>query len=287
MHPRIMGVLNTTPDSFYDGASYTTLEKALAHARQILRDGAEIIDIGGESTRPSTDFHLAHGSVNEVSEEEEKNRVLPVIEALRDELTEQQCISVDTRKVSVAEAAIRCGAKMINYVTDSVCSQMAALIAAHPKVYIVICHMRGQPRSMQDGNFYVGPIVPHLMDWFQKQVQILIKHGVHKDQIILDPGIGFGKKKPDQDLEILRGLSEFKALGFPILIGLSRKSFMGTLLNKPASQLLSATLVLNQFAASQGADIIRVHDVAEHKDAWTLLAMVGHPLISPGSCACL
>ena len=273
MHAKIMGVLNVTPDSFYDGGSYFEYDKALERVREMLREGADIIDIGGESTRPPTRFHLAHGEVVELSEAEEGRRVLPIVaQALREMST--QSLSVDTRRPAIAAAAIELGAKMINYVTDAVTAEMATVLAADPAVQIVICHMRGKPKSMQEGNFYEGPIVPHLLAWFELQIDKLKAYGVQPGQIILDPGIGFGKKKPDQDLEILRGLRALKGLGFPVLIGLSRKSFMGHILGKHAAELLPPSLALNAWALWQGVDIIRVHDVREHKDVLALLAQL-------------
>lgn len=272
-HAKIMGILNTTPDSFYDGGRYATVDAAVEHALVMVQEGADIIDVGGESTRPPTAFHQHNGLVTVLSEDEEKKRVLPTLKKLKD-LLPNIVFSIDTRKVSVAQAAIAVGAKIINYVTEEVQVDMAQTIAAHPEVSVVICHMRGKPQTMQAGSFHEGPMVPYLETWFRQQIARVKDCGVQDQQIILDPGLGFGKKKPDQDLEILRGLSQLKKLGYPLLLGLSRKSFMGHILDKPATELLSASLGLNAFALMQGVDYLRVHDVKEHKDLVQVLSRV-------------
>lgn len=266
---KIMGILNTTPDSFFDGGHFFGLDAALAQAEKMIRSGADIIDVGGESTRPPTKFHQTHGLVVEVSEEEEKRRVLPVLSELARRFP-AVTLSVDTRRVSIAKAAIEKGTRMVNLVTEGVDADMAQLIADHPTASLVICHMRGKPHEMQTGDFHMGPMIPYLLEWFHSQIHVLKAKGVKDSQIILDPGIGFGKKKPDQDFEILRGLPELKALGYPLLVGLSRKSFMGAVLDKTASDLLPATLVMNTLCVAQGVDLIRVHDVAEHNEMRTL-----------------
>ncbi len=272
-HAKIMGILNLTPDSFYDGGRYSTVDKALSRALDILQEGADIIDIGGESTRPPTNFHQKNGLVSTLSEQDEKERVLPTLKKLV-QLVPDIKISVDTRKVSVAEASIEAGATIINYVTEQVQTEMAQTIAAHPNVSLVICHMRGNPQTMQSGDFHTGPMIPYLEDWFREQISRAKTCGLNDQQIIIDPGLGFGKKKPEQDLEIMSGLRQLKNLGYPLLLGLSRKSFMGQILNKPASDLLCASVGLNAFALMQGVDILRVHDVKEHKDLVQLLARV-------------
>ncbi|MBI2602979.1 MAG: dihydropteroate synthase [Deltaproteobacteria bacterium] len=267
---RIMGVLNVTPDSFFDGGKYLDMSRALERAEQMLREGADIIDVGGESTRPPSTFHEKHGQLVEVSEEEERKRVLPVLSALLRQFP-TQTLSVDTRRASIAAAAFAEGVRMVNYVTESVSPAMAKVIATHPEGSLVLCHMRGKPQSMQGGKFHNGPMIPNLREWFHKQIALLNLYGVKDSQIIIDPGIGFGKKKPDQDFEILLALSELKSLGYPLLIGLSRKSFMGLVLDKPANDLLSATLAMNALCMDKGVDVIRVHDVAEHHELRTLL----------------
>ena len=267
---QIVAVLNMSPDSFFKASSRTSFEEALAYSRQLIEAGADILDIGGESTRPATPFHQKQGPLVEVSEDEELQRIIPLIKALRAEFPSQK-LSVDTRRTQIAQEALSLGVHFINHVCDSVDPQLARVLSEFPESRLVLCHMRGQPQNMQAGNFHEGPIVPYLREWFETQIALLTKHGVSASQIILDPGIGFGKRKPDQDLEILKGIPELKALGFPVFIGLSRKSFMGQILNKKAEDLLPATLVMNTYALLQGADYIRVHDVREHRDLVSLL----------------
>lgn len=265
MKRQVVGVLNCTPDSYSDVGRCETFEKAFDYASKLIKEGLDILDIGGESTRPSTPFHLKKGECIDLPHEEEKKRVLPLLKALRREFPHQK-ISVDTRTFEIAKEAADLGVHYISWVCEHVDSQIAELIASKKNLSLILCHMRGQPKNMQAGNFYDGDIVEHLEGWFQKQIDFLREKGVEDSQIILDPGIGFGKKKPDQDFDILKGIPRLKALGFPIYIGLSRKSFMGAALGKGAEELLPATLTMNAFSIFQGADFIRVHDVAEHKD---------------------
>ncbi len=269
--PYIMGILNVTPDSFYDGNLYNTFERALERACTLIEAGVDILDIGGESTRPSTSFHHKHGFRQDVQSDHEMQRVLPLLKVLRLEFP-SQILSVDTRNKELASEALKLGVHIINCVCETVSEDIAKRIASFPHSRCVLCHMRGNPQDMQNGNFYEGPIIPYLKEWFLQEIAKMKSFGVDEKQIILDPGIGFGKKKPDQDFEILRGISELKSLEYPVLIGLSRKSFMGKVLNKSADQLLSATLAMNTYAILQGADIIRVHDVDEHKEVRELLS---------------
>lgn len=273
MKTQIMGVLNVTPDSFYDGGRFLRFEHALEQACLLMDYGVDILDIGAESTRPSTVFHEQKGKVENLDEDEESKRLFSILEVICKQFPTQK-VSVDTRKVRIAEKSIAMGVQIINFVCEYVPEDLAKLIAKNPHVSLVICHMHGTPKTMQDGSFIKGPIVPYLKDWFREQLATLQNHGVRKEQIIFDPGIGFGKRKPDQDFEILRGIAEFKAMGYPLLIGLSRKSFMGKFLGKNADALLPATLVMNTFASIQGADILRVHDVQEHREMLSLLEQV-------------
>lgn len=274
MKPKIMGVLNVTPDSFYDGGRYNTFESAFIHAKKLIAEGADIVDIGGESTRPATAFHQDQGEVETLAEEPERERVLPLLEALCKEFPTQM-FSLDTRKAGIARDAIALGVRMISYVTEQVQEDMAEVLGQHPEVSVIICHMRGTMKTMQDGQFHEGPMLPYLKDWFEAQIAKLKHYGVRDEQIILDPGIGFGKRKPDQDFEILRGIPELKAMAYPVLIGLSRKSFLGYVLAKKAADLLPATITMNTVALMQGADILRVHDVPEHRDLLALFTMCG------------
>lgn len=261
-----MGVLNITPDSFYDGGLYLRFEQALEQACVLMEQGVDILDLGAESTRPKTIYQKS----SPTTQSDEEARLFPLLEVLCTQFPDQK-ISIDTRSLDVARKALAYGVSMINHVTENLDEAFAQLMASYPDRSIVVCHMRGNPDGMQAGDFHQGPIIPYLLEWFKKQIATLLSHGVRKEQIILDPGIGFGKKKPDQDFEILRGIPELKALGFPILIGLSRKSFMAHVLGKRADALLPATIAMNTFALIQGADIIRVHDVSEHKDILNLL----------------
>lgn len=248
-----MGILNATPDSFFDGGKFLNLEAAVKRGRQLHLEGADIIDIGGESSRPGAEA---------VSVQEELARTIPVIEALRAELPIP--ISIDTCKPQVAKAAIKAGANLINDITGLQDPGMRK-IAAETGMDVCIMHMRGDPKTMQVDPHYTEGIISHIIYWFEQQIKELIQFGISEDKIILDPGIGFGKTVAD-NLEIIQNLPRFKALGFRVLVGISRKSFMSKILNKPASDLLAATLAVNTLLIRSGVDIIRVHDVREHKD---------------------
>ena len=235
MHIKIMGILNATPDSFFD--SYPDPVVAAVRA---LAMPADIIDIGGESTRP--------GSL-QVSENEELDRVLPVISLLKG----SKSLSIDTYKPAVAEKALAAGCSIINDVTGLENPLMREL-AASTSCPAIIMHSRGLHAKMGKNTLYEEGVVPHLISWFEKRITLLLNAGIKKENIIIDPGIGFDKT-PQQNYEILKGIPILKTLGFPLLIGLSRKSF----LNKS----LAATIAANTYAVLQGADIMRVHDVQE------------------------
>ncbi len=251
---KVMGILNVTPDSFYDGGRYNLQELAIEKACRLQQEGADILDIGGESTRPGA---------KDVPVNEEIERVVPVIAALKGKLSIP--ISIDTRKPEVATAALKAGAAMINDVSGFRDSKMIAL-AREAQVPICVMHMLGTPKTMQANPVYPEGVVPHLLNWFQLKADRLLKEGIRGENIILDPGIGFGKTV-DDNLKILHNLQRFKAMGFQLLVGLSRKSFMSRILDKPASETLAATLAMNTLALLAQADIIRVHDVKEHRDA--------------------
>lgn len=253
-----MGILNVTPDSFYPGSRQTSFENALSHALSMCDQGADIIDVGGESTRPGAE---------PVSVDEELQRVIPVIRALREKTAID--ISIDTMKPDVALKAIEAGATFINDVTGFTNPEMQE-IAASTGLPICVMHMQGTPKTMQLNPHYPDGVIAELEEWFESQINILIRAGIKESQIIIDPGIGFGKTVAD-NLEIIQNLPKIKAIGFPVLVALSRKSFMSKLLNKPPSELQSATLVMNTAAILAGADIIRVYDVREHKEAAILL----------------
>lgn len=250
---KLMGILNVTPDSFFDrGKSFLT-DVAVKHGKDLYEKGADYIDIGGESTRP--------GSLP-VEEEEELRRVIPVIQSLHKQLDIP--ISIDTCKARVAAEALEAGASLINDILGFRDPAMQE-VAASGNVDLCLMHMQGTPANMQINPHYPDGVVPHLLKWFENQVLSLVKRGVKEKHIILDPGIGFGKSVAD-NLEIIQNLRQFKTLGFRVLLGVSRKSFIGKILNKPTAELLPGTLAVNCFAVISKVDIIRVHDVREHRD---------------------
>lgn len=255
---KLMGIVNITPDSFHEGSRAPEIELAIAKALQMQADGADIIDIGGESTRP--------GSPS-VSEAEELHRVIPVIKELKKVLSIP--ISIDTKKPNVARAAVEAGATLINDVTGFTHPDMIKL-AKETDLDICVMHMLGTPQTMQKNPHYEAGVVPFLNQWFKEKITYLIDQGINPQKIILDPGIGFGKTVA-HNLEIIHNLPEFKQLGFRVLIGVSRKWFLGQILKKPTQELLSATLAVNTIAVMNHVDMIRVHDVKEHRDLIDLI----------------
>lgn len=254
----IMGVLNVTPDSFSDGGKFIDIDHAVAHARQMEDEGADIIDVGGESTRPGSD---------PVREEEELRRVIPVIERLAHEVTVP--ISIDTYKPRVAEAALIAGARMVNDVSGLRNEEMIAVVArAH--VPVVIMHMLGEPKSMQENPEY-RDVVDDIKHFFEDRIRIAQVAGI--TDVILDPGIGFGKKL-EHNLEILRRLREFETLGLPILVGVSRKSFIGALSGAPVEERLPGSIAAAVIAVGNGASIVRVHDVKATRQALAIVNAV-------------
>ena len=247
----IMGVLNITPDSFSDGGLFIDADKAVAHARQMAEDGAEIIDVGGESTKPGSEH---------VSEEEELKRVKPVIERLVKEINVP--ISIDTCKPKVAEECLELGASLVNDITGLRNKEMIKIIAKH-NIPVVIMHMKGEPKNMQQNPAYKD-VVKEIKEFFRDRINKARDYGI--DNIIIDPGIGFGKTA-GHNLQILKRLNEFKDFGCPILVGPSRKSFIGNITGLAANERLEGTLAAISIAILNGADIIRVHDVKECKRA--------------------
>lgn len=253
---KIMGVINVSPESRLTPCA--TLEAAIARGMQLAAEGAHILDIGGESTRPYTP---------PVSAALELERVIPVIRALKKATSLP--LSIDTKKAEVAEAALEEGVTYINDVsgfTDPKMRQLAARSGA--KLFMV--HMLGTPETMQDDPVYPEGIVPHLKNWFERQIDHLLSEGATSDQIILDPGIGFGKTVA-HNLQIMKNLAEFKRIGFPVLVGVSRKSFIARFLQKKGEELLPATLALTAAALLDGVDFLRVHDVAETADVVNIM----------------
>lgn len=254
-----MGILNVTPDSFFDKGRFFDEKSAIERGVQLYRDGADILDIGGESTRPGADS---------VCEKEELQRVIPVIRALKQEIPIP--LSVDTKKAAVAMAAIEAGATFINDVTGFQHVDMQE-VACQSQADLCLMHMQGTPRTMQQDPHYPEGIIPYLLNWFEGQIELLVKKGVSKHRILIDPGIGFGKTVA-HNIEIIQNLGKLKAFGLRVLIGISRKSFMSKILNKPATELLPATLAVNTLLIRSSVDMIRVHDVKEHRDVIDLLA---------------
>ena len=244
----VMGVLNRTPDSFSDGGLYLNEGKALNRIREMVREGADIIDIGGESTRP--------GSMG-VSLQEELDRTIPVIEKIADEIDVP--ISIDTSKPEVAREAIKKGASIINDITGFIGDPRMAEVAAEYDVACILMHIKGVPRSMQDNPYYED-VIGEITKSFEGSIEIARTAGVDGNKIIIDPGVGFGKTL-NHNLAILNRLSEFLVLNKPILIGVSRKSFIGKALNLDADERLMGTAASSAIAIANGASIIRVHDV--------------------------
>ncbi|HEC81214.1 MAG TPA: dihydropteroate synthase [Thermoplasmatales archaeon] len=254
----IMGILNVTPDSFSDGGRFLSVDKAVKHALQMEKDGVDIIDIGGESTRPGS---------SPVTVEEEMQRVLPVLEQLIEKT--RVPLSIDTYKSKVAEKALDLGANMINDVSALRGDPMMVKIAKDYDVPICLMHMKGTPKNMQVNPSY-DDVMQEIIDFFKQRIEYVVSQGIKKENIIVDPGIGFGKrtgKGVEDNCEILRRLPELKKLGFPILIGASRKTFIGNVCGGveplPVSDRLEGSLAAACVAVMNGADIIRVHDVKE------------------------
>jgi dihydropteroate synthase len=247
-----MGVLNVTPDSFSDGGRWIDPERAIAHGRKMIRDGADILDVGGESTRPGAAI---------VPEAEERRRVVPVVKTLA---REGVLVSIDTSKASVAEAAFEAGAKILNDVTALRGDRRMAGLAARAGVAVILMHMKGTPRTMQKNPRY-RDVVAEILRFFREKLKIALRAGIPRDKIALDPGIGFGKL-PEHNVEILRRLDEFRRLGGALAVGTSRKSFIGHFLGRRVDERVSGTAATVAAAILRGADIVRVHDVPEMVD---------------------
>jgi dihydropteroate synthase len=253
-----MGIVNVTPDSFSDGGDFFAVGAAVKRCLELHADGAGIIDIGGESTRPNAP---------EVSVDEEINRVVPVIATVKKQKPEI-VISVDTRKAQVAAAAVEAGADIINDVSGLEYSPEIAEIAAANNTGLVLMHMRGNPENMQNSeNLVYEDILSEVTGFLLKAAQKALDYGVKRENIILDPGIGFAKNA-EQSLLLIREIAKLRASGYPVLAGHSRKSFIGKLLGRDnPGERLAGTLAVSLYLASQGVEIIRVHDVRENSDA--------------------
>ena len=250
----LMGILNVTPDSFSDGGEYDRVETALAKAREMINNGVDIIDIGGESTRPNAEV---------VAVEEELQRVIPVIQQLRQESSIP--ISIDTTKAIVAKEAIAAGADIVNDISGATFDEEMLETVAELNVPIVLMHIRGNPKTMQSLTDYQD-VVAEVKEFLTEQVDKAIACGINRDKIIIDPGIGFAKKA-EQSLELLQRLAEFNELELPILVGVSRKSFMRPILQKDdPKERIWGTAAACYSAIARGADILRVHDVTQMYD---------------------
>src|SRR3954454_14879498 len=257
MDPLVMGVINVTPDSFSDGGLYLSVDAAVAHGEQLAGEGAGVLDVGGESTRPGAE---------PVPPGVEIERGAPVVEGLR-----HPRVSVDTRKAAVAEAALQAGARIVNDVSAFRHEPAMAGVVASAGAGCCLMHMLGEdPRTMQDDPVY-DDVVSDVKAFLEERLEFAVSEGVAEEKVWLDPGIGFGKTL-DHKLELLRRLDEIVAIGRPVVIGTSRKSFLGKLTGRPAPERVAGTVATNVLALERGASIFRVHDVAPNVEALTVAA---------------
>ena len=271
-HPVVMGVVNVTPDSFSDGGRFLDADAAVAHGRRLVEEGAAIVDVGGESTRPGAE---------PVSEDEELRRVIPVIERLaagRDTGPAGVRISVDTTKATVANAALSSGARIVNDVSAFRFEPELAGLVAGAGATCVLMHMQGEPRTMQEAPRY-DDVVADVRAFLEQRLAFAVAEGVPEERVWLDPGIGFGKTV-EHNLELLRRLDELVAIGRPVVVGTSRKSFLGRLTGRDAGDRVAGTVATTVLALERGAAVFRVHDVAETVDALKVAAAV---LASPAA----
>ncbi|HZK57497.1 MAG TPA: dihydropteroate synthase [Clostridia bacterium] len=243
-----MGIVNVTPDSFSDGGDFFSVEKAVNHAKKMIEQGADIIDIGGESSRPGH---------TRISTGEELKRVIPVIEKIIRET--DAIVSLDTIRAEVAEACLDCGVHIINDIWGLQEDSRMAEVVAKYDVPIIIMHNKKDTHYERD-------IIEEMNEFFKKSIEIALDAGINEDKIVLDPGIGFGKVF-EQNVVVMRRLNEFKKLGYPILLGTSRKSMLGKILNVPPKERLEGTLATTAIGIMQGVDIVRVHDIEENLKA--------------------
>ncbi len=265
--PKVMGILNVTPDSFSDGGRYDQLDLAVKQGLDLIDAGADILDIGGESTRPGAE---------QITVKEEVRRTVPVIIELRDATRDFDIgpvISIDTRKPEVAEAAILAGADIWNDVSALTFDKRSEAMAAELACPLILMHAQGRPENMQDNPHY-AETVPEIKDWLAKRIDACEFAGIEREMITLDPGIGFGKRHAD-NLAIFNQLTSFKTLGCPLLMGASRKSFIGRIDGSAADDRLGGSIAAALWSAAQGVDILRVHDVSETVQAlkvWEAMA---------------
>jgi dihydropteroate synthase len=256
--PLIMGVLNVTPDSFSDGGVYLDATAAIERALQMVEEGADLIDIGGESSRPGAE---------PIDEQEEQRRVLPVVEAVCERISVP--VSVDTTKASVARRALSAGASMINDISALRFDSRMAAVVADSGAAVVLMHMQGTPKTMQAAPYY-DDVVHDVQTFFKERLQAARAAGISEERIVLDPGIGFGKR-PEDNLVLLGHVETFTELGRPILVGVSRKGFIGQILDQPLDQRLMGTAAACATAILRGARLIRVHDVRPMRDLVLML----------------
>ena len=264
--PLIMGVVNVTPDSFFDGGSYLDTEAAVAHAVSLVEEGADLVDLGAESTRPGAE---------EVSEAEELRRVIPVMTALAKVVTVP--ISIDTSKAAVAQEALDAGAVLVNDVTALRGDPAMADVVARAGAGVVLMHMQGMPLTMQHAPHY-DDVVGEVSSFFEERIRFALSHGIARRQIILDPGIGFGKLL-EHNLALLAQLFQFHQFECPLLVGVSQKGFLGQILDRPVKERQWGTAAAIAMAVDRGAEILRVHDVKAMKDVVQVAAAIGRQAV--------
>jgi dihydropteroate synthase len=259
--PLIMGIVNVTPDSFYDGGHYLDAEAAVAHAVRLVEEGADLLDVGAESTRPGADV---------VNEEEERRRAIPVVTAVAKAVTVP--ISIDTSKAAIAREALDVGAVLVNDVTALRGDPAMVDVVAREGAGIVLMHMQGTPHTMQQAPHY-DDVVGEISEFFEERIRFAVAHGIVRRQIILDPGIGFGKLLV-HNLTLLAQLRSFEQFECPLLVGVSQKAFLGQLVDRPVQERQWATAAAVAMAVDRGAGILRVHDVKTMKDVVQVAAAI-------------
>jgi dihydropteroate synthase len=258
--PKLMGVVNVTPDSFSDGGLYLDAGAAIEHGRELAAQGADVLDVGGESTRPGAAA---------VEEDEELRRVEPVVAALAGA---GHAVSIDTSKLAVAEAALRSGASIVNDVTALRADPDIGRLCAETGAGLVLMHMQGSPRTMQESPTY-GDVVDDVKAFLAERLEIAVSMGVDEGRVWLDPGVGFGKAL-EHNLELLRRLAELRELGRPLVVGTSRKSFIGRIDGSAVGERLGGTIASSVLALAEGADVLRVHDVAQMRQALSVSSAI-------------
>lgn len=264
--PIIMGILNVTTDSFSDGGKFLQLNQAMQHAQAMINAGADIIDIGGESTRPGAAV---------ISEAEELARVIPIIKSLR--AASDICISIDTGKVAVMQAAVATGANFINDVT-ALAMPKAMHLVAELKVPVCLMHMQGTPQTMQNNPQYTTDVIDEINVFFQKKITACLTAGIKVENIFLDPGFGFGKLTK-HNLQIIRQFAKFKKHGLPLMLGVSRKSTLGEVLQSSIDDRLIGGIVASMVAIQNGSNVIRTHDIYATKQACSMLRAITQAVI--------